>query len=59
MRTSMPVDQDRAAVHIVEAGEQVGDGGLAGAGWSDQGDHLPGFGVQADVLQAPARPPGS
>ncbi len=45
------VDQHRAAVDIVEARDQVDDGGLAGAGWADDGDRLAGLGGEADVLQ--------
>jgi hypothetical protein len=36
---------------IVEAGDQVDDGGLAGAGGADDGDGLPGLGAEADIAQ--------
>ena len=45
------VDLDRAVGHIVEARQQVDDGGLARAGRADDGDGLPGFGGEGDVLQ--------
>ncbi len=43
----VPVHQDGAAVDIVEAHQQLDHGGLAGAGRADDGDLLPGFGVEA------------
>ncbi len=43
----LSVDADAAAVDIVEAGQQVDDGGLAGAGRAHQGDGFPSFGLQA------------
>ena len=36
-------------VDLVEAGQQVDDGRLAGAGRPDQGDRLPGLGLQGHV----------
>ena len=40
------VHQDGAAVDIVEAHQQLDHGGLAGAGWADDGDLLAGLGVE-------------
>ena len=37
------VDQDGAAVDVVEAHQQLDHGGLAGAGRADDGDLLAGF----------------
>jgi hypothetical protein len=37
-----PVKGDRAGGGIVEAGDQLGDGGLTGAGGADQGHGLAG-----------------
>ncbi len=46
-----PVDQDFAAGDIVKAGQQVDDGGLACAGWSDDGDRLARLRLEIDVLK--------
>ncbi len=35
-----PAEPDRAVVHVVQPSEQLGHGGLAGAGRPDQRDHL-------------------
>ena len=45
------VDGDGSLVDIVEAVEQVGDGGLARARGADEGDLLTRVGIEADVLQ--------
>ena len=50
-RTSMAVDPHRAAHHIVEARDQVDDGGLAGAGGADDRDRLARLGDEADAAQ--------
>lgn len=42
---------DLAVGDIVEPVDQVGNGGLAGAGGTHEGHFLAGFGVQADVVQ--------
>ena len=42
---------DLAVSHIVEPVDQVGDGGLAGAGGSDEGDLLPRLRVQRQVME--------
>ena len=47
----MSVDAHTAGGYVVEAGQQVGDGGLAGAGGAHQGDGLAGRGTQAHVAQ--------
>src|SRR5207247_4707995 len=50
------IDQHLATAHVVEARDQVGDGGLARAGGADEGDGLPGFDLEAHVLDdRPAR----
>jgi len=46
----VPIHQNRAAVHIVEAHEQLDHGGLAGAGGSDDRDALPGVRVEGEVV---------
>ena len=45
------VDGDLAAGHVVEAGDEVDERGLAGAGGSDDGVHLSGGDGEADVAQ--------
>ena len=47
------VDQHPALLRVVEAGDQLGEGRLAGAGGADQGQGLPGRHVQVDVAQRP------
>ena len=47
---------DAALFDIVEAVEQVGDGGLAGAGRAHQGDLLPRFGIQRKTCAGPSFP---
>mgnify|MGYP000706986087 CR=1 FL=1 len=47
----LPVDEDAAAGHIVEAGDKVAQGRLAAAGGADQRQSLTGFDVEADVVQ--------
>ena len=42
---------DLALLNIVEAVDQVGDGGLARAGRADKGDLLPRTAIQVDVMQ--------
>ena len=48
---SLPSMQIRAGIHVVEAAEQVDDGGLACARRADQGNRFAGSCIQADVLQ--------
>ena len=45
------VDAHAALVGVVEAGEQLHHGRLAGAGLADQGDRLAGGDVQVDAAQ--------
>ena len=42
---------DLAILNIVEAVDQVGDGGLAGTGGADKGDLLARTAIQVDVVQ--------
>ena len=42
---------DAALMHIVEAVDEVGDGGLARAGGADESDLLAGFGVKGDIVE--------
>ena len=44
-------DADDATLRVVEARDEVGDGGLAGAGGSDQRDQLAGSNVETDVVE--------
>ena len=44
-----PVDAHGAAEHVVQPGDQVGDGRLASARGSDEGDQLAGRGAERDV----------
>ena len=46
-----PVDAHRAGGDVVKAGDQVADGGLAGAGRADQCHRLPWRDGQAQVVQ--------
>ncbi len=45
------VHQDRAIGDIVEARDQVDDGGFARAGGADEGGGLAGLGGKADIVQ--------
>ena len=47
----LPVDVDVAACHVVEAGDQIAQGGLAAAGGAHQRQTLAGLDVKADVVQ--------
>ena len=47
----LPVDADGAGLRLVEAGDELGDGGLADAGRADEGDHLTGLRAEGNVLQ--------
>ena len=47
----MAVDGDVAAIKFVEPGQQIDDGGFAGAGGAHEGDCLPGFGLQGDAVE--------
>ena len=47
----VPVDGDAAFGRIVEARQQVDDGGLAGAGGAEQRNRLAGLGFKGDILQ--------
>ena len=51
------VDADGAGGGVVQAGDQVGDGGLAGAAGPDQGRQLAGLDVQVHSIQGPEYPP--
>ena len=42
---------DLAVGDIIKAVDEIGDGGLAGAGGPDKGDLLPRFGVEGDIMQ--------
>ena len=46
-----PIDADGPLVQVVEAGEEIHQGGLSGAGGSDQGDALAGSGAEVHPLQ--------
>ncbi len=46
-----PADADGAVLGFVEAAQQVDDGGLAAAGWSNQRDHLTRFHVQREIAE--------
>jgi len=48
------VDQDRARRGVVEAGDELDEGGLARAGLAHQGDRLAWRHVQGDVVQGRA-----
>ena len=47
------VTGDEAALNLIEAVNQVGDGGLARAGGAHKGNFLPGIGIDGHVLQHP------
>ena len=47
------VDQDPALLRVVEAGDELGEGRLAGAGGADQGQRLARRHVEVDVAQRP------
>jgi hypothetical protein len=42
---------DHAGADVVEPGDEVGDGRLAGAGGTDQGDHLTAVRGERDVVE--------
>ena len=46
-----PIQPDAALGHLVEAGHQVDEGALAGAGGADEGHRLARLDIQVDVLQ--------
>ncbi len=46
----LAIDQHPAAVHVVEAGDQVDDGTFSGAGGADQGHALAGFHREGDIF---------
>ena len=46
-----PADPDRPGVGVVDPRNQLGDGGLAGAGRADQRDQLAGLGAEAHPVQ--------
>ena len=50
-----PVEPHRAAGRVVEPGQQLGDGRLAGAGGADQRDGLPSAIAQVQVVQITGR----
>ena len=45
------VDGDLAAGEFIEADKQIHDGGFASACWSNEGDHLAGFGFEVDAVE--------
>ena len=45
------IDEDFAVIEFVEAGEEVNEGGFAGAGLADEGDGLASLGVERDVME--------
>ena len=45
-----PVHRDLPGIDVVEAHEEVYDGGLSGAGGTDQGDLLPGLHLQVEII---------
>ena len=47
----LPVDADRAAIHVVEAEQQARDGRFAGAAGPDDGDGLARRHLEADIFQ--------
>src|SRR5690606_31632678 len=46
-----PADGDRSGRYVVEAGQQGGGGGFAGARGADQGDGLAGADVEREAFQ--------
>ena len=44
------IDGDLAVLDFIKTGEQVDDGGLSRPGWPNQGNGLPGFGLQGHIL---------
>lgn len=53
-----PADAYGALVGVIEAGHELGDGRLAGAGGADEGDGLAGFGAERDAVQDLGAPAG-
>ena len=51
MADILPVDEDAAVRHLVKAGDQVAQSGLAAAGSAHQCQPLPGVDVQTDIVQ--------
>ena len=49
-----PVDADAPARDVVEAWDEVGESGLAGAGRSDEGHRLTGLDGEGNVTEHPA-----
>ena len=47
----LAADAHGAGRGVVQAGDEVGDGRLAGAGRADQGDHLAGLGGEGDAAE--------
>ena len=47
----LPVDEDTASRHLVEAGDEVAERRLAAAGRADQRQTLTGLDVKADVVE--------
>ena len=45
------VEEDAAALGEIEAADEVHDGAFAAAGVTDQGDGLPGLGIESDVVE--------
>ena len=53
-RTSAIVDENRAASHIVETRDQVGDRRFAGSARSDQCHYFAGLHFHVDVIEVEA-----
>ena len=47
------IEQNLAALNIVEAQQELDDGGLAGAGMADDGERMPGLDAEGNVAQNP------
>jgi hypothetical protein len=45
------IDGDCAGSHVIEAGDEVGECGLAGAAGADEGDDLAGLDMEGDILE--------
>ena len=46
----LAIQQDLARIRQVEAGDHAQDGGLAAAGWAEQGEEFAALYAQADVM---------
>ena len=54
-----PVQEDRAVLDLVEAGNQRGEGGLARAHRADHAEHRAGGDAELDVLEGRSKIEGS